>query len=390
MPKRAYGNGALDQRGENSWRLRYRIDGKVFTKTIKGTKKDATVELRRLLTSGDSGQHIAPAKKTLGQWIDEWISIGAPGRKRRKVGARAIERYEELLRIHVVPVLGQRPLQSLRSTEIDNLYVGIEGRISPRTARHVHSVFGASLATALRTRQVSVNPMDFVTSVPSPGESDHGTALEDHDLRKLVEGFRESGLFAFVAVLAFTGMRRNEALALRWSDLNLEDKKLRIERALEETKLHGSRFKGPKNDRHKRTIEIDDGLLTLLAAERAKYLRLAAGIGDGATVDLSLLRLPEDALMFPSAGTFTTPRDARSVTKGFKRQAAKLGFHLRLHDLRGSHETALLDKGVPVHVVADRCGHDPAVLLRTYAKRRKNADSAAADVIGAMTKGLIG
>jgi hypothetical protein len=58
--------------------------------------------------------------------------------------------------------------------------------------------------------------------------------------------------------------------------------------------------------------------------------------------------------------------------------------------LRGSHETALLDAGVPVHVVAARCGHDPAVLLRSYAKRTKKADTSAAAVIGTLSKGVLG
>jgi integrase len=60
----------------------------------------------------------------------------------------------------------------------------------------------------------------------------------------------------------------------------------------------------------------------------------------------------------------------------------------RFHDLRGSHETLLLDKGIPVHVVAAHCGHDPAMLLRTYAKRTKKADTSAAEIIGALSKGF--
>jgi integrase len=60
------------------------------------------------------------------------------------------------------------------------------------------------------------------------------------------------------------------------------------------------------------------------------------------------------------------------------------------HDLRGTHETLLLDAGVPVHVVAARCGHDPAILLRTYARRTKKADMSAAAIIGALAKGVLG
>jgi len=90
------------------------------------------------------------------------------------------------------------------------------------------------------------------------------------------------------------------------------------------------------------------------------------------------------ALVFPAPGAdLDKLRDVNVVTRTFQRQAAKLGFgHLRFHDLRGSHETMLLDAGVPVHTVAARCGHDPAILLRAYAKRTASSDAKAAAVIG--------
>jgi integrase len=122
-----------------------------------------------------------------------------------------------------------------------------------------------------------------------------------------------------------------------------------------------------------------------------------AGVPDGAAVDLSLVKLPDAALMFPNPPTagegfsFTKLRDPHSLTKAFIRRARTLGFTgLRLHDLRGTHETLLLDASVPVHVVAARCGHDPAVLLRSYAKRTKKADTSAAAAIGALSKGVLG
>jgi integrase len=72
------------------------------------------------------------------------------------------------------------------------------------------------------------------------------------------------------------------------------------------------------------------------------------------------------------------------------RTATDLGFpDLRFHDLRGTHETHLLDHGVSPSAVAARCGHDPAVMLRSYAKRTKKADALAADIIGALAKGAL-
>lgn len=121
-----------------------------------------------------------------------------------------------------------------------------------------------------------------------------------------------------------------------------------------------------------------------------------AGVA-GVSVDLSLIKMPEDASMFPNQPapgepfSLTAPRNPRNTTKEIIRRFAKLGFpQLRLHDLRGTHETLMLDAGVPVHLVAARGRRDPAVLLRNYAKRTKKADVSAAAVIGSLSKGLPG
>ena len=282
--RRTYRDGRIAARGENSWRLRYRVNGQRFTQAFHGTLSEARKEMRRLIRSGDVAEHVAPDKMTLAQWLDNWISIGAPG--------------AELLRRHVVPVLVP---QQLQSPEIDALYVRLADKVSARTAHHVHSVLGACLGTAARIRKLVRVPMLELAKVPSPGEADHGTALDEDQLLALVRGFKGSALYVIVTVAAFTGARRNKILALRWEDLDEGNKykTLRIER-LKETDAHGLRIKGPKTERGKRTITIDDDLLALLLAQRERHLRIAAGVPDSAHVDLSLVKLPTGALKFPN------------------------------------------------------------------------------------------
>jgi len=397
--------GHVRERGKGNWyavlSVRDPATGKrkVQWRSLPGCKgkKEAQVECSRLITEIADGSFVVSNQTTLGEWINHWLAIGAPGKKRKAVGRKTLERYAQLLRVHVVPILGGRPLQKLQSTEIDALYVRMAEKISARTAHHIHNVLGSCLRTAVRTRKLSRNPMSDVIKVPSPGEADHGVALEPDQLRALVQGFGGSVLFPIVCVAAFTGARRGEILALRWTDFDPIAKTLRIERAVEETEEHGLQIKGPKTERGKRTIEIDNDLVALLLAERDRHLRMVAGVPDGASVDLSLVKLPADALIFPCPPahgeqfSFTKLRSPKDVTDRFRAVATKLGFGgLRLHDLRGTHETLLLDAGVPVHVVAARCGHDPAVLLRSYAKRTRKADRSAAGVIGVLSRGVLG
>ena len=227
-------------------------------------------------------------------------------------------------------------------------------------------------------------------------EADHGQVLDKDQIATLVQSFKGSSMYPIVALAAYTGARRNEILGLQWSDLDPVAETLRIERSLEETGGAGNRerrLKEPKRAKHKRTIQIDDTLVQLLLSVRERHQRLLAGVPDGARIDLGLIRLPEGALMFPSFFyrdiDLTKLRDGRGVSRLFERHARGMFPGLRFHDLRGSHETALLDAGVPVHVVAARCGHDPAVLLRSYAKRTKKADTSAAAVISNMSKGVL-
>ena len=112
---------------------------------------------------------------------------------------------------------------------------------------------------------------------------------------------------------------------------------------------------------------------------------------DGVAVDLSLVKLPADALMFPSPiGSeidLAQPRDPHAVTRTFCHRAVRLGFKgLRFHDLRGSHATQLLRQRMPIDVVARRLGHDPAVMMRSYAKALSSDDEATRQALSAITR----
>ena len=278
-------------------------------------------------------------------------------------------------------------MQKLTATNIDALYGSL--KLAPNTMKLLHMVVRACLASAVKKKLIASNPADDAEK-PAGDDCEVGVVLEEAQLAALVAGFRGHSIYPIVAVAAYTGMRKGEILALRWADINLDAKTISITRNVEETKAKGRAVKKPKSKRGTREIEVDDGLVALLRAERDRHLRLVAGLPDGADVDLSLIRLHKDALCFPAIGTdLTALRSPHSVYEMFVERARKLGFVLRFHDLRGTHSTALLDKGVPVHVVAKRIGDDPATLLRSYAKRTKKADRVAANIIRTLTTGVL-
>jgi integrase len=382
--KRSHGDGGIDARGENSWRLRYRVRGQRHTTTFHGSLTEARRELRRLLKTNDDGVHVAPARCTLADWVHEWLELRA-----RSVSTKTAEHYAALLNVHVLPVLGERPLQDIDVAEIDKLYGHLAEQLSPRSVRHIHVVLKACLRAAVLKRRLADNPAARADT-PKAKESDAWAVLDAEKLNALVQGFKGTALYGIVCVAAYTGMRRNEILALRWSDIDFARSTIKVARSLEETKAKGRTVKEPKTERGKRTIAIDAGLLELLRAEHRQHLAVIAGISSP-QVSLGLVRLPADALVFPSLVQpfdFTRLRNPTSTTKLFIKHAAALGFPIRLHDLRHSHGTILLNKGVPIHEVAGRLGHTAALLLQTYAHRLPKEDQRSAEIIGAMTSGL--
>jgi integrase len=197
--------------------------------------------------------------------------------KERSIEARTLERYSDILRLHIAPAIGQRPLQKITATDIDQLYGDLEKKLAPRTMGLVHVIVKSCFQTAVKKKLLAANPVEDAEK-PNSDDEEAGTILDEEELGRLVQAFKGLSVYSIVAVAAFTGTRRNEILALRWIDVDLDAKTIAITRSVEETKAHGRRVKGPKTKRGRRTIQIDDGLVALLRTERERHLRLVAGI----------------------------------------------------------------------------------------------------------------
>ena len=156
--------------------------------------------------------------------------------------------------------------------------------------------------------------------------------------------------YSIISVAAFTGAGAQRVLALRWTD-PVDQQDVAHRRAIEETGDTASAL------RTKKTISVplrSTMTCSPCSSRREKHYgwlpRTGRRIGD-----LGLVKLPGCLDVPQSSGWQTFDPDVR--VPRFARKAKRLQ-DLRLHDLRGSHETMLLDAGVPVHVVAARCGHD--------------------------------
>jgi integrase len=183
-------------------------------------KRDAERAMAEMLQTLDEGTYVARDPQTLGEWIERWLETMKP-----KIRESTWRDYRNGLH-RVSERLGQVPLQSLRPLDIEELYGDLlrEGRrygggLAPKTVRNIHIALRRSLADALRFGLVSRNVAALVKP-PVPGRSELVTWSAD-EVRAFLDAVGDDRLMPAYRLLAATGMRRGEALGLRWSDVDL-------------------------------------------------------------------------------------------------------------------------------------------------------------------------
>jgi integrase len=155
-----------------------------------------------------------------------------------------------------------------------------------------------------------------------------------------------------------TGLRLGEALGLRWCDVDLDGRRIRVEHTLEHIRHHPWRLTEPKSASGRRNVPLIGPALNSLRSQRARTAEMRLAVG-AAWSDLDFV--------FPSA--VGTPLVGPNVYHEFKKLLVQAGLPSshRPHDLRHSTATYLLAAGVPARVVMELLGHSQISLtLNTY------------------------
>jgi integrase len=223
--------------------------------SFKGTRREAQLELARLIAQEAAGEGVNPAKTTLSEFLDWWER----GWAELNVSPKTFERYSELLRRHVRPHIGHVRIQRVRAVMLADLYAKLirETGLAARTVGHVHRVIRRALGHAVQWGVLAQNPAGKVS--PPPVQSDEIQILRSDDVQVILAKLSERRgrlLYTVAMMVLATGMRRGELCALRWNDVDLNAGKLSIDRALEQTRQHGLRFKAPKTKYGRRTISL--------------------------------------------------------------------------------------------------------------------------------------
>jgi integrase len=346
--------------------------------SFKGTKRDAELELARLVSQNAAGDGVDPSKATVAEFIERWGRDWATV----NVGPKTAERYLQILNLYVTPHLGAMRIQKLRPVHLSELYAkllrtgGHHGRpLSPRSVGHVHRVVHRSLGHAATWGIVAQNVAAVVSPPPVPDSEI--TILTEEQIGTTLRHLDGRTLRPIVSFLLGTGARRGEALALRWNDLDFDKGVVRIERSLEQTKgAKGSliRFKSPKTKNGRRNISVSPWLIAELRAHRARQQERRLSLGMG--------RAPDDSLIFARWDGST--RAPHWLTQKFAMAMDTLEIDCTLHGLRHTHVSQLIAAGMDVLTISRRIGHaSPAITLTVYGHMFSNTDGRAAEIMEA-------
>jgi integrase len=355
--------GHIRERSPGSFELRYSLGAdlatgrrRIATVTVRGTRKEAEKELRRLLRTLDTGEHVDPTRMTTARWLETWLAA-----VREEIAPRSYDRYAGIVERHLIPWLGNLPVAKLAPGHIQEFYNqlavggrrdGRSGALAPRSRRQIHRVLTTALKRAVEQQVIGRNPCDsFQSRLPRVEQREMAT-LSAEQASNLIEHTRNSELYWPVLLALATGMRRGEVLALRWRSVDIDRGILRVVESLEQTS-RGLRFKPPKNNRS-RAITLPRFAIEELRWRKREQAETLLALG---------MRQDESTVICARANG--EPLAPVALTHLFSRLIESLKDHMpriRFHDLRHTHATQLLIAGVHPRIAQERLGHSTVAL----------------------------
>ena len=338
--------GHIRKRARDSWTIqvyagRDPATGKDLrvVRTVKGTKKEAELALAKLIHSLETGIEMSGAKLTVNDYAKKWLDA-----KRKTVRPRTLERYSDLFRLHIIPVIGNIQLQKLKPLHLEKVYERAFDRgLSAQSVQHIHRVLFSSLRQAVAWQLITRNIAEAVIA-PRPERRDVD-AMTPAQVVQVLETVRGTILEVPTILGVGTGMRLGEVLGLRWSDVDLEKKTAHISQTLQETH-EGVIFVPPKTHRSRRGVSLPDFVVAALRQHKKAQSerRLLAG---GAWQDFDLVIDRGDG----------QPLRTSSLSGRFASAMKRAGIDLTFHGLRHGHASLMLAAGVNLKVVSERLGH---------------------------------
>jgi len=317
--------------------------------SVKGTKKDAEKRLAELLHQIDTGTFMKPGKTTLAEYLERWLKDYVwPN-----LAPRTAEGYQYIIRIHLIPCLGNIHLTQLKPEHLQRYYSDRlscgrwdgNGGLSPRSVRHHHMALHSALQNAVKWGLILRNPADAVDP-PRCSRSEIHT-LDEDGVQAFLEATKHTSYYPIFYLAIYSGMRRSELLALRWEDVDLIFSQVYVNRSLHHLRDGSFVFRQPKTSNGRRTVALSPSTVLVLKEHRENKEAQCLMMG-------TLLR--DDDLVYSNLDG--SPLLPDTVSHAWTKLAKRLGKpEIRLHDARHSHASLMLKQGVHPKIVQERLGH---------------------------------
>lgn len=349
-------NGSVIKRDKSYMAYYYtgeKINGKYVRKSKSGfkTKKEAQRFLRSVIEDIEAGLKVQGSevlmKNFLSEWLDMYSSISG-------LAENTYRGYRTNINNHIIPVIGDIKLNSLKPEDIDRLlFTMTEKGLSVTSQRYVISVIRKSLNWAVKRRILRFNVIDYV-DIPKP-EKFKSTVLNEEQLQVLLNYCRCRPLLTPISLILLTGLRRGEALGLKWSDFDFENKILHVQRTATPAK-GGYHFSDCKTEDSNRFISFPDILIDILNVWKEYQ----------SDFNLLIDNFNPDGYVFCNyTGNIIS---CSAILRYFKKALQECNLpDIRIHDLRHSYATLLLSKNISPKVASGMLGHsDTRTTLDIY------------------------
>ncbi|WP_103110668.1 site-specific integrase [Brevibacillus reuszeri] len=327
------------------------VTGKRRQKWFSGfnTKKEAQQLMIEKLREIQTGLLVDTTDMTITEYMNYWLENYAKTSTRHTTYSV----YEQRANRYVIPSIGRLKLKDLKAMHLQKMYADLlkngatyrTGGISPITIRHIHGMIHRALENAVRWQIVPRNVAQMV-ELPRV-EKKETVVLTKEQVQKLVEAAKGHELYIPILLAVTTGMRYAEIFGLPWKDIDLEKRTIHVRQQIVRTKGE-YRLTEPKTKSSERIISLSESLVSPLRRHKADQAQQKLLIGASYNHDNLVCCRPGDGL----------PYSATPVRRKYNLLLEKAGLPpVRIHDLRHTVATLLLEQGVHPKVVSELLGH---------------------------------
>lgn len=351
-------SGHVRKRGERSWAIivelgRDPVTGKRQRRqweTIRGTKRQAEERLREILAAIKAGTAVEPSHQTTGEFLVSWLEDVV----RPNLRLSTIRSYEQVIYLHVLPLIGSIPLTKLAPQHLQRLYREKTEQGLTHTVRLIHAILHKALGQAVKWGLVPRNVADAVERPKIPRKEMR--ALAPEEAVRLLEAAESDRLHALYVLAVACGLRQGELFGLKWEDVDLERGTLTVRRQLQWLRVNGKTqpvFTEPKSAKSRRTVALPSVAMTALRRHRVRQAEERLRLGE-AWQDYGLVFTTEIG---------TPLLKGNFIRRSFKPLLRRAGLpDIPFHSLRHTAASLLLGAGESLKTVQEMLGHSSITL----------------------------